>query len=142
MFDLQERCSAQAERVFKSSGFKQDDRVQFTSHYNPELNKCFMLVDYTKTFPEAMIRNLTMPAAIMNDKTLSDTFERKEYANYTGRIVPDKSWNESPIVCKVTLPSGEEKVCRSREEFTALIKIYMEESADQKAGKLRSQPQK
>ena len=117
LLDMQEKCSAQGERTFKSLGFKQDELVQFTSHYDPVLNKCFMFVETSEA----------KTGTIWNAKTLVDAFERKEYGYCLWHTVKGKKyWEVPPYYCWVTLPSGEKKICTSSDEFDSLVRIYME----------------
>jgi uncharacterized coiled-coil protein SlyX len=127
--DLQERCSNQARKEFESLGYKFSSGDDYESHCNAELNKCFILI---KSYHANVVF-----------KFLSDAYEGKQYASYSYIAQKGNDYIEPrPLECKVTLPSGEVKSCNSDEEFTALIKIYMEDSADKKAAKLQSLPQK
>ena len=75
-----------------------------------------------------MIANTTATEkSVSVNKSLEDAFEGKEYAefmwiNNSGK----KYWEVSPSICKVTLPSGQEQICNSSDEFDELIKPYME----------------
>lgn len=129
LFDLQERCSNQARKEFQSLGWKSSEGDIYSNHYNPELHKCFMLIESHKG-----------PTITKN---LSDAYEGRTYGHYFW--MPDKIkkyWEAPPRKCEVTVPSGEVKSCNSDDEFTSLIKIYMEDQADQKTGKPQSPPQK
>lgn len=91
----------------------------YTNHYSPKLNKCFVLVQYGDT--------KMLPGTIFTYRILEDAFEGKIYANYSWN--PEKNkffWDVPPTQCKVTLPSGAEITCHSAEEFDALVKQYME----------------
>jgi hypothetical protein len=60
-------------------------------------------------------------------KTLSDAFEGSLYGEYNWKSDKVKKyWQVPPFMCKVTLPSGKEKICHSDDEFDALVKQYME----------------
>src|ERR1019366_5279313 len=41
-FDLQQRCAAQAEKQFKTTGDGKEPLAGFENHYNLALGKCFM----------------------------------------------------------------------------------------------------
>jgi hypothetical protein len=59
-------------------------------------------------------------------KTLGDAYERKVFGEYAW--VSDKhkkAWEVRPIQCHVIMPSGENKVCASGDEFDALSATYM-----------------
>ena len=75
------------------------------NHYNQKLNKCFMQVESSDVMGTG--------------KTISDAFEGKVYAVLGLR-------GDEVKKCSVTLPSGEERICHSSEEFDALVKQYME----------------
>jgi len=114
--DLQEKCAKQAHEIelrdnewWRKNGGS--DPSNYYNHYNEKLNKCFLIQE------------------IINSdgvqKYLPDAFEDKLYGSYTDKT--DKSSLLSTIThCYVTLPSGEDKQCKSSEEFDTLIKYYME----------------
>jgi hypothetical protein len=131
LLDLQDRCAKQAEHEFLSLGHRKGGTDIYANHYNAKLNKCFMLIESTDA--------RTTPGTIWTKKNLSDAFEGKVYGDYawhTDKVKKDRE--VPPIRCKVTLPSGEEKVCASSDEFDALIKIYVEEAAGKPTGKRTS----
>jgi hypothetical protein len=124
--ELQEKCAKQAREQFKldrrdyeedaaKAGAAKEDYAVFTNHYNEKLNKCFMVT-------ESQVSGTT------TYKFLSDAFERKLYGSYNWQMVPGKKyWEVPPRTCTVTLPTGEEKICHSSDEFDELIKYYMEQ---------------
>jgi hypothetical protein len=58
---------------------------------------------------------------------LFDAYEGKTYGEYNWHTVKDKKyWEVPPFMCKVVLPSGDDKLCTSDNEFDELIKTYME----------------
>jgi hypothetical protein len=121
--DLQEKCAAQARKEYNASGWnntREHPTAGFTNHYNVKLGKCFMVVEDTT---DAKPRDGT----VFTNKTVSDAFEGKSYAEYAWRSDKVKKyWEVKPFVCRVTLPSGEEKHCESSDEWEQLIKAYME----------------
>jgi hypothetical protein len=117
--DMQEKCAKQARIEFNRAGFDKDETANFTNHYNPKLNKCFVDIFSAKSHLTPYV-----PTAF---RSVSDAFEGKGFGEYmwinnSGK----KYWEVKPFVCKVTLLSGEEKYCESDKEFDELVKIYME----------------
>jgi hypothetical protein len=116
--ELQEKCARQAREEFKTY-WEFRESADFTDHYNTKLNKCFILIQFVDT--------KTVSGDIWTYKELFDAFEGKDYAEYDWKMDKlKKYWEVPPIVCKVTLPSGEETICRSSDEFNSLVKQYME----------------
>jgi hypothetical protein len=117
--DLQEKCAKQAREAFRFHGLEKEQMADFANHYNQKLNKCFVEVRNT----DAKL----MPGEIWTFRIISDAFEGKVYAEYHWRTHKGKKyWEVPPVVCKVTLVSGEERICHSSDEFDALVKQYME----------------
>ena len=116
--ELQEKCAKQAYEAFKINGYEQDKMAGFTNHYNEKLNRCFVEIENTSV----------NSGTISTYKSVSDAFEGKGYGSYGLHTDKKKKyWEVPPFECKVTLPSGEEQICRSSDEFDALIKNnYME----------------
>ena len=117
--DLQEKCARQAQEAFKRDGFEGEKGALFSNHYNEKLNKCFVQIESSDW--------KTAPGTVFTNKVLSDAFEGKVYAEYMWHSDKVKKyWEVPPLQCSVTLLSGEEKSCRSSDEFDALVKVYME----------------
>ena len=132
LLDLQERCAKKAEYVFQSLRFNKGELGHYTNHYNPGLQKCFILVESGTTSEPIWIY-----------RTLSDAYELKDYAAYSWHTVKDKKyWEVPPFECHVILPSGEKKVCASDGEFNALIRNYMEEAESKPTEKSTSRQSK
>jgi hypothetical protein len=122
--DLQDRCAKQARVEFEDDqaadeklGLARNQVTQFENHYNAKLGKCFVKLE-----------SWGMKEPIQISVRVIDAFESKGYAMYLWQ--EDKNKKASavpPFQCKVTMPSGEERVCRSDDEFDVLIKQYMEE---------------
>jgi len=118
-FNFQERCAKQAREQFKQLGWDKEQMAGFTNHYNEKLNKCFVLIENTDA--------KSSPGTIWTNVVLMDAFEGRELGLYSWHTEKDKKyWEVPPFQCEVNLPSGEKKICNSREEFDELIKIYME----------------
>jgi hypothetical protein len=115
--DAQDRCAKQALAAFKFSGADKEPMADLENHFNLTLNKCFVVVG-----------RVDLTSGIFSKSTiLSDAFEGRVFGNYLWTNPKHKSALEvPPLECTVTLPSGEEKQCKSREEFENLIKAYME----------------
>jgi hypothetical protein len=117
---LQEKCAKQARDEFKSQGWAKEQLAGYTNHYVAQLNKCFIIIQSTDT--------KTAPGQIITTMSVFDAFEGKQYADYFWETKKGKKyWEVKPFLCKVTLPSGEEKVCTSEQEFTELIRPYTEQ---------------
>jgi hypothetical protein len=101
LLDLQERCLNQARKEFESLGWKAGKGDVYESHYNAEMNKCFMLSEINSI-------------GLSTSKFLSDAYEGKVYGDFM--FIPDKVkgyWEIPPKRCTVTMPTGEEKKCTS-----------------------------
>jgi hypothetical protein len=114
--DLQSKCAAQARVEFDSEGWdKRTSTVSYINHYNPRLNKCFIEV--------TVVNNQLIHGVLYHSIYVSDAFEGKDYGSYYGRAtIPEGQ----PTLCDITMPSGEETVCHSKDEFTAGMKQYIE----------------
>lgn len=125
--ELQKECGLQAEKAFKQAGWKVGEptdgsTASFESHYNLEMNKCFMVV-----------RILTVSSATgaksIASTVLSDAYEQREYAelNFT-----DLGWMGDPIghrriaTCALMPPHESQRTCRSEAEFASFVAGYME----------------
>ena len=104
-------------RTVHESQFDNRDVVETRNHYNAGLNKCF-------------VETRTVSLAFGNrseSKILTDAFEGKDYGSYIFVSKPNEAdWQVTPTECKVTLPSGEETICHSSDEFDALVKQYIQ----------------
>jgi Tfp pilus assembly protein PilV len=113
--DLQEKCANQAREEFKDY-WEYREMSDHTDHYNPKLNKCFLLVRYSDT--------KTLPGSWFTYRMLEDAFEGKVYAEYSDEY-DERTEKHTVSLCKVTVPSGEETICHSSDEFDALVNQYM-----------------
>jgi hypothetical protein len=108
-FATQEKCTAQAEKVFRELGYKLNGSTSnvsevLKSHFNPSRNKCFMTI-------ETMSRDGTQA------RYLLDAFEQREYAEYFWMVdAVKKYWDNPPKVCKEMPTSGDEQACHSDDE--------------------------
>jgi len=110
--ELQKKCPDNAAAAFKDWGWHNEPSASYSNHYQQKLSKCFV-----------QISNITVEDKIQIAYAfVQDAFTGKSYGEYlwvTGEVKP---------LCRVTLLSGEETLCQSREEFHDLIKVYMEEA--------------
>lgn len=108
--ELQEKCAAQAARAIREDRWRMPVTL-YENHYNSKLNRCF-------------VRTLTRDSksasgSVFVYEAVHDAFEGRNFGDY--------SPNSGGVpLCKVTLPSGETKICNSREEFDFAMRIYME----------------
>ncbi len=121
---LQEKCAEQAQKVFSDDGYAKNPTAAYSSHYNPDLDKCFMEVFNSMEVMNADAKS--SPGTFWTFYSVFDAFEGKVYGACAWHTVKDKKyWEVSPVQCDVTLPSGEKRVCRSQDEFEKLIEVYM-----------------
>ena len=99
--------------------FQYRDRTSFTNHYNVKLNRCLIETEqYAVPFS---------PDVFWTYKVVSDAYEGTVFASYAWHSDKVKKyWEMPPVECKVTLPSGDEELCTSSDEFDKMIKIYMQ----------------
>ena len=117
--EYQEKCAEQARKSFNEMGYKPKDLAGYENHYNSQFNKCFIMVQNTDT---------TYSPTIWTHKSLSDAYEGKTYGEYSWHTIKNKKyWEVPPFMCKVVLPTGEDRFCKSDEEFEELTKGYMED---------------
>lgn len=117
--DLQEKCARQAREEFKLYGWDKRETAALSNHYNATVNKCFMEIAAADT--------KSVRGEMVESKTVSDAFEGKVVGSYIwGTQKNKKYWEVPPLQCKVTLTSGEEKICHSEKEFDEMVKQYME----------------
>jgi hypothetical protein len=120
MLGLEARCAEQAGKTFADLGYKKTELSRYESHYNETLNKCFIRTESQDSY--------TVPGAIFAYQNVLDAFEVKQLGSYAWRGNKRRKHGEvRPFVCEVTLPSGDKRVCRSNDEFTELVKLYMED---------------
>jgi hypothetical protein len=112
--ELAGQCATQSARAFKEGGWGTD--YNFEDHYNEKLNRCLIAVfcGMCKTRDTGHLGE---------EKLVFDAFERKELATYLG-VLQLKTYRYLPVVCTVTLPSGEQKACHSHDEFEGLVNAF------------------
>ncbi len=120
MLGLKARCAEQAGKTFADLGYKTTELNRYESHYNRTLNKCFIRTESQDSY--------TVPDAIFAYQNVLDVFEVRQLGSYAWRGTKRTKHREArPFVCEVTLPSGDKRVCHSNDEFTKLVKLYMED---------------
>jgi hypothetical protein len=122
--ELQAKCSEQARKFFSDMGFAKNDMAGFENHYNSQMNKCFVQVSSSKAFKTDAKKS---SSTLWTYRNVFDAFEGKEYGSFAWHDKEGKKyWEIPPFQCEVTLPSGEKKFCHSDDEFTDLVKVYMQ----------------
>jgi hypothetical protein len=111
----QATCAKQAELFFKDSGYS--NQADYASHFNPKLNKCFIVIrdrKYKKT-------------GMTFSKQVFDAYEQKNYGNYlwiqqykNGK----KYWEVPPVECEVVKSDGTPPYCHSEDEFDEMMAQY------------------
>jgi len=102
--ELQARCAAQAEKVFHSLGYKENQSGTFDSyqnHHNSKLNKCFMTIVSSDHKTAGMI---------VVSKLLLDAYEQREYAEMTRASGKSSRWMD----CKTIPSAGAEQLPPTR----------------------------
>lgn len=113
--ELQEKCAKQAREYL--SQFENKNLVDTQNHYNVGLNKCFV---------ETQSESFELGNRV-ESKVLTDAFEGKDYGTFIFISKPNQSdYLVPPVECEVMLPSKGETVCKSSDEFDALVNQYME----------------
>jgi len=107
-YELEERCSRRMAELFKAAYPERSTTsiARYMNHYNKKANKCFAVTS---------IGDLIKPGSLVIMK-LTDVNESRDIGTY---------WVEgsgAPTTCKVG-----DTVCRSHQEWEALIKPYMKQ---------------
>jgi hypothetical protein len=107
-YELQERCGKRATELFEKD-FPPEKVTTvvatFENHYNPRMNKCFMVEESTSYFRDDKNKPMSIKILI-----LIDVNDNKVVGNF------------DPLQCTV-----QEKVCRSEQEWRSLIKPFMQD---------------
>jgi hypothetical protein len=112
-YEFTEKCASQAAKVFArlEGGQTGSTFAHYQSHFNPRLNKCFMLLEGTD-----------YSTGVHYYSDLYDAYEQRQYADFT-------SWVGNPagnlMACDLTPLSGDERKCASRAEYDAFVAEYM-----------------
>lgn len=123
-FELQARCGEAAKQYFirewtdAAPGMDKD----YTSHYNPDLRKCFITVKTSQTQKSGIV---------FTTKGVFDAVEGKTYGEYVWQSdAVKKYWEVAPIQCNGLTPDGDEVQCRSEGEFENLMSKFMDINDD------------
>lgn len=123
-FELQEKCAKQAEKTYRELGYELNNgRESLQSHYNENLNKCFMTVD--------SVDFKTAPGKMFFNRLLIDAYEQRGYAEYTkittkDKASKDKKWDEVLATCSLTPLTADAITCKSDEEYMTYVRRHME----------------
>ena len=113
-FELQAKCSEQAQTVFLQLGYKNGGVDNFQSHYNSKINKCLMLTVSTDL------------NTLSNSQNLFDAYEQKTYGTYFWMADKVKKyWEVAPKVCTLYPDMPNETLCKSTAEFNEFINSLM-----------------
>ena len=119
-FELQARCDVAAKQYFirEWTGAAPGMDKDYTSHYNPDLRKCFITVKTSQ---------LQKAGTLFTTKGVFDAVEGKTYGEYVWQSDPVKKyWEVAPIQCNGLTPDGDEVQCHSEGEFENLMSKYMD----------------
>ncbi len=113
----QEKCHKQAQSEFENLGWNKKPGAFFTNHYNKQMSKCFVQIEYNGMTGNTPNRSVA----------IFDAFEGKSYANYGWQNRDGKPyWEVAPFICSVYKSGSAETYCKSEEEFNSLAHEYME----------------
>lgn len=125
--DLQAKCSKQAPETVQHFGWKEGDGVLYflshTNHFNRQLGRCIVTAQISDPVAGQEGRAHYFRLLVV------DAFEFTTYGEFVELVdlgAPGKNVTGWTKTCKVTLPGGESKVCKSQPEFEQLIKVYLE----------------
>lgn len=118
--EVQAKCAQQAGKAFDGLGYSKTEFTAYESHYAAKLDKCMMRVLHTDA-------QTARGKAVWAYVSVLDASGGKQYGAYAWHTETSKKFViVPPVTCEVTLSTGEQKTCRSMEEFNELVKVYME----------------
>jgi hypothetical protein len=124
--ELQEKCAAQAQKMFRQLGWEDNDPKSgsialYQSHYNAKANRCFLTVDSTSGLSKG---------GVFKNRFLIDAYEQKGYAEFNQMfykgIKDAKAWSDSSMHCMLMPSSPNQHPCKSEEEYLAFVAGYIE----------------
>jgi len=120
--ELQEKCAAQAEKMYRSFGYDTKSMGEtYQSHYSTTLNKCFM------SFESTSVKSDAGNVDEFRSKWLLDAYELKEYAEYQRTTTVDKTYKLTKVESCTLIPAPSAKrACNSEDEYAAFVARYME----------------
>jgi hypothetical protein len=109
------------------AGWKVDEPINgstanFESHYNPGMNKCFMVVRILTVSPVTVTKSWA-------STYLVDAYEQRTYAELD---ITDEPWLGDPTGhrsisnCTLWPPHERQRTCRSEAEYGSFVAGYME----------------
>jgi len=112
-YDLQARCSKDAERWFDEHfpAERETRSVTFTNHYGKAMNTCFVQVDNNFDGKSRLVTYYTVGS-------LWNIYENRELADY--QLVHMNDLSDRLVKCTTT-----EKTCSTVEEFDSFVQRYM-----------------
>jgi hypothetical protein len=122
----QAQCAQQAKRMLHQLGWNVDTTrrdtdewtVSLQSHYNPKLDKCFMVLETDGISGQGNVGT--------KDITLLDAYENRTYAEYMWAPNSGKKyWEVPPIICHLVASYDKQTTCHSEDEFNAFVVPYM-----------------
>ena len=119
--ELDTKCVNQAHKVFDNAAYPKNEFAMYQNHYSAKLDKCVMAVLRT----DAHTSRGKMVSTYVN---VVDAVTGKQYGTYVWHTETNKKFLVvPPETCDVTLPTGEETICHSMDEFQELVKVYLED---------------
>jgi hypothetical protein len=115
--ELKAQCAKQAKVFFDANAWNPYQHANFTDHYDPASNKCFILIS---------VLDDSQAGHVSQNLMLSDAFEGTDFGDFL--LWADKagdSWKNETELCYINVPSGGMKLCHSQEEFDKLVRTYM-----------------
>jgi hypothetical protein len=116
--ELQSKCARDSKAWFRENWQrdKTTTLLDFTNHYNKEMNKCFIMVEYHYSLGND---NVTW----MNDMSMWDIYENEKYAQFSESHTFLRNYEPYNHVLTCDPPSREK--CKSVQEFNAAMNSYM-----------------
>lgn len=117
-YDLQAKCSKDARGWFNENWSRDKDTLllDFTNHYNKNLNKCFILVEFHYSTDKE--------GSWTSSMTMWDVYENSKYGEVRKSTdiltKPEYRTDEHVYGCEV---AGQK--CKSVEEFNGLVRSYL-----------------
>lgn len=122
---LEAKCVDQARKVFDESAYPKNEFAAYENHYSAKLDKCVMRVLHT----DAHTSRGRMVSTYVD---VMDAFQGKQYGTYVWHTETNKKFLiVPPVTCEVTLPTGEQKICHSMDEFEELVNVYLDDNYPQ-----------
>jgi hypothetical protein len=121
----QKVCAEEARKAFNKSYKAEQDGVsyEFTSHYDTQLNVCYILVHGSGSSHSSGDAN-SNPSPYVS-YSLFDAIEGRTYGQYVWiNSTQKKYWEVPPMMCEVKPRGTDKMLCHSDDEFDQLIDKY------------------